>query len=360
MAHMMPRFLSKNVWGLVAVGALMATLLIAPPPAPAGEANDAATAATAAPAEPALDRVERILTLTKAEHSSLIVAQSRPTQLSDSALTMMLAKAAALPALSDEDFRSLDRPSFRNLVRSADRWSARPIRLTVYVWYVQELTAGTPGDIGASREWPQGKKVWRMDVTDADGPDPRSQALRIFSVVDPFAAGALPKPSHTVDGELQYRRKVPKVDLAGVFYKVWQAEDRDTEKRARRDAAKGTITLTPTMRSYPVVLAWQFGRGGGWTINPGRFGTGAWGLLIGGLALLGLVFFMLRRQMRRVRRRMGRPGRRLPSQYHPLRDQDADSDSDDQMDDASDAIDPAVMAAAEAYRRQRAQEKANG
>ena len=359
MADMMPRFLSKYLWGSAAVGALMVTLLIAP----AGEADDAASAAAApaatAPAEPALDQVERILTLTKAERSSLIVAQSRPTQLSDSALTMMLARTAALPALSDEEFRSLDRPSFRNLVKAADRWSARPIRLTVYVWYVQELTAGTPGEIAASREWPQGKKVWRMDVTDADGSDPRGQALRIFSVVDPFAAGVLPKPSHNVDGELQYRRKVPKVELAGVFYKVWQAEDRDTEQRSQRDTGKGTITLNPTMRSYPVVLVWQFGGGGGWTINTGRYGAGAWAMLIGGLALLGLVFFMMRR-VTRVRRRMGQPGRRLPSGYRPLRDEDADSDPDDQMDDASDAIDPAVTAAAEAYRRRRAQEQANG
>ncbi|KKN84849.1 hypothetical protein LCGC14_0285130 [marine sediment metagenome] len=353
MAHMMPRFLSKVVWGSVAVGALMAILLIAPP-APA-----AAEDPTTAPAGPALDQVERILTLTKAERSSLIVAQSRTTQLSDSALTMMLAKVAALPALSNDEFMSLDRPSFRNLVKSADRWSAQPVRLTVYVWYVQELTAGVPGEIGATRDWPQGKKVWRMDVTDADGSDPRSQVLRIFSVVDPFAAGALPKPSHNVDGELQYHRKVPKVDLAGVFYKVWQAEDRDTEERTRRDAGKGTITLNPTMRSYPVVLAWQFGRKAGWTINPGRYSSGAWGMLIGGLALLGLVFYMMRR-VSRVRRRMGQPFRRLPSQYRPLRDQDTDSDSDDQMDDASDAIDPAVTAAAEAYRRQRAQEQANG
>ncbi|MHC4561267.1 MAG: hypothetical protein ACYS8X_00675 [Planctomycetota bacterium] len=310
------------------------------------------------PIGPALEQIDSILALNPAERGALDVAMSRRRELTGSALYFMLDKASRLPPLAGEDLNALDRPSYHNLVRWPQRYAGRPIRMRVLVQLVQKQTAGAPGELGIDRtHWRQGRVAWLIDGFDADGELAIQRPVRIFSVADPTPI--LPKPVKIVnDNEWHYPQTLVEVDLAGVFYKVWEHEERGTEDTTRR-RQPGDIQIKQ-FRSYPIVIAWQLNPVGvSRTRQPHAFVAMDFiGFIVIGLVFMVVVFFLLARHVRRTRR-AGRNGSPFwEGKYRSLRDEEED---DDQAPDDNDLdIDPALKAAADNYRRQHGQDQPNG
>ena len=336
-------------------------------PAPAPAADEAAATdetmvveiiTPAEPAEPALEAVDRILTFSKPDRDALDVALSRRAEQVGTAFYMLLAKAAQLPSLAAEDFDSLPRPTYARLLDNPQKFAGQAIRLRVHVNVVQELVAGEPGQLGATPDWPQGSRVWRIDCFHDSGEYPGTQPMRVFSVVDPRPL--LGRPREVIKGESIYDGPPPVVEMVGVFYKIWESEDRQTEQRTKGLAQEGAVPLQRNVRPYPLVVVWQIEPSGRRVVSSGSTLSKA-GIALIMVVLLAAVFYLARRYARHARGFMAKGGaaRSLPRGYAPLRDADSNDESDDESDDdedVDDAIDPALKAAAEAYRLEHEQE----
>jgi len=317
-------------------------------------ADESVTVEIITPAEPAQEQVDRILTFSKADRDALEVALSRRAEQVGSAFYMLLAKADQLPPLTAEDFDSLPRPTYARLLDNPEKFAGQAIRLRVHVNVVQELVAGEPGQLGATPAWPQGSRVWRIDGFHDSGEYPGTQPMRVFSVVDPRPF--LRRPRQVIKDESIYDGPPPVVEMVGVFYKVWEGEDRQTEQRTKGLAQEGAIPLQRNLRPYPLVVVWQIGQ----STRPVRSSGSAMskaGIVLIMVVLLAAVFYLARRYARHARGFMAKGGAARPSWtprgYSPLRDVDEDASDDDDVDDA---IDPALKAAAEAYRLEHEQE----
>ena len=311
-----------------------------------------ATEATTQPAEPPLVAVERILALTPAERDALEVALVREQQMIDSILYPLLAKTTSLPELTAEQRDSLPKPPYAALVEQPGVYAARPIRLRVIVLIARVIKAGS-SELGATLEWPQGQQVWILDGFVSEGDENAvSRPIRILSVVNPFKA--LGRKRELEGDEWHFSKPGPQVEITGVFYKIWQTETRESDERSNRSRS-GAIGLEQTNR-FPIVLAWQFGT----PIEPpsssnlmGLIGMGA---MLGGAVLLLVIVVYSARQRRRAALAARADPHRWWGGYQPLRDTESDPDPDSVLDDD---IDPAVKAAAEAYRRQQAADESH-
>jgi len=210
----------------------------------AGPLRASSTSLPAGPPSESAGRAKTIeegLELTEKERIILDAVRDRTRQCHETGLYMMLAKTARLPEPSEDDLAGLDRPAYRNLLRSPQRYRGRPIRLTVQVQSIRRLAPGK--GLSFSRFWPQDKPIWGMDCLNADAKDPYLQPLRVFTTADP--SELLPSPKQLdEDGTGYYRGKGPKVELVGVLYKVYTAMSRGDERRPQE------------LRDYPIVLAW--------------------------------------------------------------------------------------------------------
>ncbi|MHC4985179.1 MAG: hypothetical protein ACYTFO_03395 [Planctomycetota bacterium] len=310
--------------------------------------------ATTQPAEPPLVAVERILALTPMERDALEATLVREGQMIDSILYPLLAKTASLPELTAEDRNNLPRPLYAALLAQPGSYAARPIRLRVIVLIAREIKAGSD-QLGATPDWPQGRQVWMLDGFVAEGDSKAlGRPIRILSVVNPFKQLGRNRRLED-DDEWHFSKPGPQVEITGVFYKIWQAETRDSDERSRQSRS-GSIELEQTQR-FPIVLAWQFGTpiqsDSG---TSGLMALAGWGVaLAGAMVLVVILFVSMRRTQLRRRAVLANP-RAWWGEYKPRRDTDED-ESDIQEDDD---IDPAVKAAAEAYRRQRAADETHG
>ena len=318
-----------------------------------GGAAALAEEATTQPAEAPLVAVERILALTPAERDALAVALVREGQMMDSILYPLLAKTASLPELTAEQRDALPRPPYASLLAQPGSYAARPVRLRVIVLIARVIKAGSD-ELGATPDWPQGQQVWILDGFVAEGDNSIDRPIRILSVTNPFKQ--LGQNRRLEGDEWHFSKPGPQVEITGVFYKVWQAETRESDQRSRQSRS-GTVGLEQTKR-FPIVLAWQFG-------TPVQTASGSsdlmllagWGVaLAGAMVLVVLLVITMRRSQQRRRAAQADP-HRWWGDYQPRRHTDADDEPDAQEDDD---IDPAVKAAAEAYRRQRAADENHG
>lgn len=320
---------------------------------------DDATQETAQAAQPAatpLELVEQTLVLTEQEQDALNVAleEGRRVQMWGAAVYRLLAKIATLPALSAQEREALPRPTYQSLLSQPRRHAGRAIRATVQILYARELVAGTP-QFAATVDVPQGTKVWQMDGYFYGAADKPQGPIRVLSVADPMEV--LGRNREWKDDEWAFGIPAPKAELTGVFYKVWDSTSRTAEGESKTGRRGPIIVVSTKTTPYPVVLAWQ--------VDPPQLDTSSGGnmmvmggvlAMMAGVVLLVLVFYFINRQVRQRRRDARQDPTHWWGQYRPLRDtsQDTQPGQDPEQDDA---IDPAVLAASEAYRRQRALEE---
>ena len=314
------------------------------------------------PAEPAAAAPGPIvIEWTDSEQGALKVAVSRRGEMAGSALYMLLARASGIGQLSEEQWASLDHVSYANLVGQPLQYAGRPIRLRMYVQVAQRLEAGVD-ELGTTPDWRQGRVAWRIDAIEADSPThPDERAVRLFCVTDPTAAFGKPL-SIEDDGELVYAYdKVndgPYVEVAGLFFKTWQAETRQADAGSARANGDGSISLAADTIDVPILIVWQVR-----TMSPPqptRLGARRTSLptmiIMIAVVLAAILFYMLKRTLRQRRRGEGPSMRMGHGEYKPLRDIEADDDPDADGDEEEEAVDPDLAAAAEAYLREREQE----
>lgn len=295
------------------------------------------TAATA-PAD-VLDLVEARLRLSEVEKQALLDAQASPLQLDEPAFGIMLAKVAGLPVLDENDFSRLDHPAVRNLARSPQRYHGAPIRLTVRAYQVRKYTPGK--DISISGHWPREKPFWRMNCTSAL-PKARREGdedpLIVFTTLDPTELLGRPKEGASADDELRYPHG-PKIELAGVFYKIRRVNERDSGEP----------------RDYPVVLAWQMLPGQGWVRDTvSHMAQPVIIILLVVILVMAVAFVFISRRIRK-----GMSPQHQGHTYEPMRFQMPEGAGGANIEDAEPAgpagprqVDPLLAAAAEEYQKE--------
>ena len=264
--------------------------------------------------------------------------EQNSTQWKETALFMLMARAAALEPLDAAQLARLDRPAYRSLVASPERYLCQPMRLTVNVHRVLKTNGKALG--AGDLIWPIDKPVWRIHCTDAAVPY-QGGVMTILSTVEPRGLGEPSKKTDddakvSVAGEAVYKR-APRIELACVFYKVFQAEQ-----------IKGGKSK---MRAYPLAVAWQAGDVQGFNAGAETHTK----YLFGGLAiaLVAAVYYFIRRYVKRL----SKPAPAVI--YRSRRDQpDDDEDQDDQDDhepegDEDQPVDPLLVAAAAQYEKER-------
>jgi hypothetical protein len=340
------RFLRREP-GVAALAFFLATACLfsgpgAPGQASAQEATQPATAPTvSAPATgpasataPAaggakIDTILQALKLSDSQADAYKVALSRKGQLDDpAALTMLLRKIASLPMLQSQEWNELDRPAVRNLLAEPQRYAGRPICLRAYVNVAWKWTPGV--DFAATADWTRNDKpIYRYDCLNAEAEYPASDPLYVLSPVEPNVF--LGRPIRTGDdGELIYGN--PRVQLAGVFYKVYAAKDRDGRAR-----------------EYPVVLAWQLrpAEGGALVTPAAESWSQALGVAI--ILLVGIVFYFFwrfRQAARGIRTRdlAAKNLRQAPRLEEEQKEKEEPAPEEDQAD-------PGLAAAAAEFRK---------
>ncbi len=296
------------------------------------------------PAETPREAVDRILVLTDDEQDALDVAQTRKQDYEETALYIMLNRACQLPQLPPEQFAQLQRPPYRSLLAHPERYVGQPIRMTVLVSTVFKETSGT--DHEPDLLWPSGRERWMIRCLDADGD--MQQPMLVVSLVDP--APLLHKPLSDADEPVQvFNAAIAPLELAGVFYKVFEARESGTPEHP--------APVAP--RRYPLIIAWQLGVVADRPAAPGAVPmTMAGAIFIAVIALL-VAFLFLARHIRRTRRRSGGRGQPLWSdRYRPLRDLTQDRLGDDERE--ADEVDPQLKAAVEDWRKEHPEDKPDG
>ena len=297
--------------------------------------------------------------LTKSDRNALTAAQGKRRQMAGSGLYMLLAKAADMEPMADDQWALLDHVAYPNLISQPEGYTGRPIRLRVYVQVAQKLTAGDT--LGITPDWRQGRVAWRIDAIEADSPrTDKYPTVRLFSVIDP--TDIFGKPIRQDGEELVYAVQGggagPYVEVAALFYKTWEAESRDAESLQIQFQDDGAMAISPGVTQVPVLVVWDmrpaqgFGRSSLETSQtiPKAF------LAITILVMLAIIFYLLKRTVRRRRKTDALAERIGHGGYKPLRDIEMDDEPETPRDEEDEAVDPDLAAAAEAYRREREQE----
>jgi hypothetical protein len=338
------------------IAVAMAALLTAAAAAPAQERADTAPATTAPAAQPGPAGADepRIVTTTPSlpsagddlreaagrqsfrdnlaiddeEREALIAARGRPTQLDETGLFVMLAKAARVPGSSGYDPSRLARPLTGQLARHPQQFYNQPIRLRMLPFRVRKLERGKP--LSYNRRWPidadSDGTVWWVTGFDAD--EQTQEPLIVLSVTEPQIPG---RPETLDDGSILYKNP-PIIEVVGIFYKMRRDRDQD-----------GNV------RDYPVVVAWEAAprlTGDQPLSGGGRNTLFTSSTLIGliGVVVLMLLFFL------RVRSRRGQATATY-SNYRPLREELDELDREMARRRGDDIeVDPALREAAEQAR----------
>lgn len=255
---------------------------------PATSAPASQPTTTSAPA--GMAGLDEALALTYEESQAVAVATKRPGTLPEPGLYIMLLRAIRAGQVPDLDISRLAWPDVRSLTRYPQHYYQQPIRLRLKVIMVRRMAPGA--DLATGPTWPQDRPLWRLDCLSAEGEHPKEFPIIVLAVNEPRLSGT---PKSLDDGSLFYSN-APTVEVAGIFYKVYNDRDRDG-----------------FLRDYPVVLAWQVDKPTGkaaagprFTINPAI------------MALVGVmvVAFVL------VRRRAKAARQKEPEapEYRPLRE----------------------------------------
>jgi hypothetical protein len=263
-------------------------------------------------------RVADAFVLSKTEQTVLEATSVDGTEppSSDKGVPILLAHAVKIPKFNRAEFDLLENPPVRLLQKYGHaEFNLRPIRLDVEVKMVSRLVPVR------SPYWPKDKPVWRLDCLSASTPDPNRNPVVILTAEDPLPALGSPDKKQTEDGvELLLYTKPVRVQLAGIFYRNYFAED--------RDGRQGT---------YPIVIAWQNRE---IDLTGAGAGMNDWQLLLVGGAIVIVFFLWL--WLRRLTK--GRAQAELDRQ----RRQESQTDFVPRQEEI-DQMDPALLAAAEAF-----------
>jgi hypothetical protein len=227
--------------GVVLCSAVVA-VAEAEPATTTAPATQPATAPAALPAD-LLAQVEALLKLNEAEKQAMLEARANPGVLAEAAFRMMLAKVASLPELGKKEFATLDRLIVPNLLRTPERYSGAPMAVKIEVYEVRKCMPDD-GDIALTAPWPRNKPIWWITGRTSRPASKQIEPLIVFSTVDPTPLLGEPDAAVGPNGSRKYPN-FPIVEVACVFYKL----------RRTRETQSGTL------RDYPVVMAWQFGKG---------------------------------------------------------------------------------------------------
>ncbi|MDY6914519.1 MAG: hypothetical protein SVT52_08705 [Planctomycetota bacterium] len=273
----------KKVRGVCAAAGWLPVLLAV---FSAGCAVSPPAATDAAPREPghALEGgpLAEALKLTEKERQILSAVVDRDRQLDETGLYMMLARTAKLPELNAEQFKALDQPDYANLLQRPQHYRGRPIRLPARIYTVKRISPGH--GLTPSMWWPPDRPVWILDCLVPAEPPGRTadQPIRVLSIVEPAfcqTSGQAPPEEQT-----SYNVQAERVDLAGVFYKVYRDKDHQGDDR-----------------DFPVVLTWQL-TPAGWDLASPLPMPPKIMLIFGGVILLALVYIFLKLHTRKARR----------------------------------------------------------
>jgi len=287
--------------------------------------------------------VDEGLDLGDANRDSYEVAFDRIRQLNESALTMWLQRVSRMPELSKDQFRDLDRPSVKNIMRTPKRYAGQAIVVDVYAVRVWKWMP--PDDFTATRWWNiHAGPLWQVDCLNADAQYPGEEPIFVICTFDPTPI--LGKHKRIGDeGELLYPLQAqsgyqPKYRLAGVFYKLFETRDKDGRTR-----------------QFPVLLVWQMNRAGGRdkVTGPGGMLGTRHTLIIASVLVLAFAFIYLKKKASRAKR-----GGRSGPEYRPLRGEDLPGQPaagpalpPDDEDEEDDQVDPQLKAASEQYRKEK-------
>ena len=235
---------------------------------------------------------------------------------SDLGVPILLKHVVMIPKFNRSEFDLLENPPVRLLRKYGHaEFNLRPVRLDVEVKVVSRFTPVR------SPYWDKDKPVWRMDCFSRATPDPGRNPVTILIAEDPTLSLGPPDKKQTEDGvELLLYSKSQQMEVAGIFYHNYVAEDRDGHQAV-----------------YPIVIAWQNRE-----INLGGPSTGIndWQLLLVGSAIV-LVFFLWL-WARRLSKNRGQ------AELDRQRRIEARGDFVPSQEDI-DQMDPALLAAAEAF-----------
>ncbi|HQL75877.1 MAG TPA: hypothetical protein PLD58_22060 [Phycisphaerae bacterium] len=309
-------------------------------PAPATAPTSApATAPTTAPATAPLSRdniSEAAIELTERERIALGAVRDRNTQLAETGFFMLLARAAKMGALSDQQLQDVESPSYSNLMAHPSRYRAQAIRMTISVFTSEKLEPTSGGAFPVTSHWPRERPVWYLTGLNASLKVDPQQPVMLYATLDP--AAALGKPVEVRNQTQVYGVPGQRVDVVGLFYKLRRSASEENDER-----------------DYPVLLVWQLKAAGG----GGVLGSSG-GSIVGVLAVIMLVlalllgFILLKRRV--SRQKASRPG---GPRYKPLRDVSLD-DQGQPADQEDVGVDPLLKQAAEEYQKERQSDGKHG
>jgi len=332
---------TKLVLYLLVLAALVAALICLlpplrrppgePPAPPPAELPAVALTSTTAPAsrpagepEATTQPSQWALPLTDEERIIYDTVFWRPQQLDEEARDILLARVAALPPLTAAAFDRLPRPGYDQLLTRPRTYGAEKMSLRVLCWRVTRLTAGV--NMSTSPQWPKDRDVWWIDATVHGAQPADSEPVILLSVIDP--AAVLGKASRAADERTSLYFKPQAVEVAGVFYKIYEATD------------LGTRTQPASLRRWPVLLVWQIrGGGSGWASRASLIALAVG--IAGAVVLVALFIVLMKRRTQPLRAPTG-------FVYRPTRDE---LDAEEAAGDVE--VDPLLKKAAEEYRKEK-------
>ncbi len=265
-------------------------------------------------------------------------------QWRETAFFMAMQRVRKVKPLPIDDFKLLDYPSYSSLMTDPGHYRAKPIRLSIRVYTLVKLEPGK--HFTATRRWTLSDgPIWRMNCGNAMIEYPGDEPLSVFCAFDPTSLIGRPHKVNQ-DGEAIYRGG-KRVEIAGVFYKVYRDMDRGDKGKDRQSQ----------LRRYPIVLAWQFidpfARVGPPSIDPRVI------MIILIVAVLAAAYLILRRTLKRPVVQRG--WRRT---YRPIRtiemgedlfgkETHTNQDNQDNQDNQEGDIDPLLRAASRQYRKEK-------
>lgn len=290
------------------------------------------TASASAPDTAPLPRAANIregLRLDWAESMILQGVRDDSSQFIDNGLYVLLRRAACLPELNQAQYDSLSHINTDELMDAPATYRARPLRLSMRVYKVDKKWPGA--DFPTSPRWPRDKPIWWVGGADFTS----KRQIIVLSLDDP--SPVLGEPETTQDGGkvLMYPMG-PRLEVAGLFYKVYQ------------DMSVGGERNPPALMSYPVIVGWQVGR----TSLPSGGIDYMWFAALVSLAILAALFFVFRRRASQAKKATPNVGW---GDYRPLRDDAAAPSEKTSQADNPDVqqVDPALREAAERFRKER-------
>ncbi|MDP6044606.1 MAG: hypothetical protein QGH94_03220 [Phycisphaerae bacterium] len=235
------------------------------------------------------------------------------------AFYIMLARVKELldPETAAKEYSSLESPAVGHMTDHPSRYRAQKIRAVMWVYKSRMIVSGSE-DWEARPDWPRGQKVWYMAGFHVSQDAKKGEDLVVYSLVDPTEI--LGNPSGTnKSGEQFYADRGRPVELAAVYYKTFKQESKGSGQSGRQ------------IRDYPLVLAYYLKSTK--AVQAPSSSDAIKNTVIGVVAVLLLLLFIVRRKAKSVRAAPIGSGGTGSVKYTPLRNVEDDDLPDEQRDD---------------------------